>query len=288
MRPDSASPLEDTPRVTVTLAHCHHHLHRSCPPCPLPLLLQHAGLRVCCWEQGVWASQSCLTALKCKQTFGTLAFCFCCSFCKRDGQGMGCRGKSLCLAPWDGEGWDGKLVLVLACTTPSCSPGCFHTDSIFLLLFNCPPVGMWSRLVPCIPADALRMHPFPCLGPMLCPRVVLESAGWPWTSISADKIASIPSLPCQVSLQQEPSRLKPHAWCWGLQLDAGGGGMWAPRALMLSWGSLCLWSCSALLSVHAANEPYTRARERTLPPSFVNHHCQPELWARTKPASRLP
>ena len=137
------------------------------------------------------------------------------------------------------KGWggrDSKLVLVLTCTTPSCSPGCFHTHSIFLFLFNCPPAGTWSRLVPCIPAD---MCPCACLGPVLCPRVVPEAARWLWTSISWDKIASIPSSPCQVSLQREPSCPQPCAWHRGLWPDSVRAGAWAPQAAMLSWGLLC-------------------------------------------------
>lgn len=149
------------------------------------------------------------------------------------------------------KGREGKLVLVLTCATQSCSPGCFHTDSIFLFLFNCPPTGMWSRLVP-----LLMVHtcPFPCLGPVSCSDAVLEAVGWPWTSISRDKTTSTPTLPCRLSLR--------HAQCRGLRGDPVGGGAWAPGAAMLLGGSLRFWGCSALLSVRAATEPEACARER--------------------------
>lgn len=84
---------------------------------PLPTLSSPLAFAACravglLLGAGGLGFQSCLTGLKCKQTFGTLAFWFCCLFCKRDGQGMGCRDKNLCLVPRDGEGWDSKLVLV--------------------------------------------------------------------------------------------------------------------------------------------------------------------------------
>lgn len=149
----------------------------------------------------------------------------------------------------------------------------FSFSSLTAHLLGCgedwSPVSL-LMLSACILSPALT----PSCAPELCRRL-LDGHGHPYHRI---KLLPSPAChgisPCGRSLLiSNPTRgAGGCSWTWWEEVPELLGLRCYPGAHFAS-------GVSQLCSVHAANEPYTRAGERTLPPSIVPHHRQPQLQA---------